>query len=76
MIESWINEDINYFNSIIRKENEIDQYIESIYIINEIIKEEDSDIYWNNSIIINIDEIIEISNIIEFYSNNSIIIRD
>ena len=77
MIESWIDKNINYLDLIIEEEDEIDQYIESIYIINKIIKEEDFNIYWDNSIIIDINEIIKILNIIEFWdSDNSIMTKD
>ena len=58
-------------------ENEIDQYIELINIINEIIEEDrDINIYWENSIEIEINKIIIISDIIEFWDLDDSIRRN
>ena len=58
-------------------EDEIDQYIEFIDIIDEIIeKDEDIDIYWEDSIEIEINEVIIILDIIEFWDSNDSIRRN
>ena len=58
-------------------EDEIGQYVELVGIVDEIVEGgEDIDIYWENSIEIEINKIVNISNIIKLCSDNLVIIKD
>jgi len=68
-------EDINCLDSMI--EDEIDQYIEFIDIIDEIIEENgDIDIYWEDSIEIEVNEVVVVSSTTEFWGSNDSIRED
>ena len=68
-------EDIDYLDSII--EDEIGQYIEFIDIIDEIIEENgDIDIYWEDSIEIEVNEVVVVSSTTEFWGSNDSIRED
>ena len=58
-------------------EDEIGQYIELVDIVDGIVEGDgDIDIYWENSIEIEADETIAVSNITEFWDSDDLIRRD